>query len=271
MKLLKPLMLFIFPLSMMLGSFFVFLLVNKAVNNYKQNIASDYSIIVVSSKPILSNDKLLDIKISKIEHINRKQIIGDIQDTLSKASLTALNEKLPYFCKLYLESFPTNSELKDLKKDLMGVEYISNVEIFENEHTKVYSLLVLIKDIVTILFVIVLVSSFLMLLQQIRIWFFEHSERIGILQLLGASLLYSTKFILKLISISIVISIIIVFSLIYIILSNISLLVQQEIVSIMPKISDMGPESLAIVMLAIILPLASYTILLIKHRNNNNV
>jgi cell division transport system permease protein len=199
---------------MMLGSFFVFLLVNKVVNNYKEGVASDYSIIVVSSKPILSNDKLSGIKIAKIEHIDRKQIIGDIQDTLSKTSLRSLNEKLPYFCKLYLESFPTITELVELKKDLMNIEYIKNVEIFESEHTKVYSLLVLTKDIVTVLFAIVLISSFLMLLQQIRIWFFEHSQRISILQLLGASLLYSTQFILKIILISIAMSIAFVFSLI---------------------------------------------------------
>jgi hypothetical protein len=39
----------------------------------------------------------------------------------------------------------------------------------------------------------------------------------------------------------------------------------------MPTLTDMGLESLAIVILAIVLPLASYTALLVKHRNNDDV
>jgi cell division transport system permease protein len=135
----------------------------------------------------------------------------------------------------------------------------------------VYSLLVLTKDIATVLFIIVLISSFLMLLQQIRIWFFEHSERISILQLLGASLLYSTKFILKIILISIIVSLVLVFSLMSFLLSSISLFVQPELLSIIPSFSQMGIELIKISILAIALPIIAYTVLLIKHRNNNDI
>ena len=114
-----------------------------------------------------------------------------------------LNEQLPYFYQLYLTEFPTNDELQNIKNELKNSDSISGVEIFESEHTKLYSLLVLTKDIVTFLFIIVLASSFLMLLQQIRIWFFEYSEKISILQLLGASLVYSTKSIVSIILVSI--------------------------------------------------------------------
>ena len=271
MKLLKPISLFVLPLSMMLSSFFVYLLVYKVVDNYKSSVTSEYSIIVVSTKPILNGDKLSGINIAKIEHIDRNKIIGDVKDTLSETSLVTLQQKLPYFSKLYLESFPTITELQDLTSDLQKVPYIKNVEIFESEHTKVYSLLVLTKDIATVLFIIVLVSSFLMLLQQIRIWFFEHSERISILQLLGASLLYSTKFILKIIVISILLSIVLVFALTSFLLSSISLFVQPEILSIIPTFGEMGVELIKISILAIVLPVIAYTILLIKHRNSDNV
>jgi cell division transport system permease protein len=271
MKLLRSLLLFIFPLGMMLSSFFVFLLVNKVVDNYRQSVASDYSIIVVSTKPILNGDKLSGVKIGKIEHIDRNKIIGDVKDTLSDTSLKALNEKLPYFCKLYLKTFPTTNELNQLEKDLRKIKYIKNVEIFENEHTKVYSLLVLTKDIVTVLFFIVLVSSFLMLLQQIRLLFFEHSKRISILQLFGASLLYSTNFIQKIMILSILLSIGLVTLLMYIVLANISLVVQPEILPIIPTFVQMDTELIKIVILAIVLPTISYTALLLKHRNKNDV
>jgi cell division transport system permease protein len=271
MKHLKPLLAFVFPLIMMLSSFSIYLLVNKMVNNYKQNITSDYSIIVVSSKQINKVKDLPGIKIANIEQIDRNKIIGDIKNSLSKSSLSSLNKKLPYFIKLYLEEFPTTNELESLNNKLMKLDYVNNVEIFESEHTKVYSLLVLTKNIVTVLFIIVLVSSFLMLLQQIRIWFFEYSEEISILQLLGASLLYSTKFILKIIVTSIIISIIIVFGLMFLLIVNNSSIAQQEILSIMPTIYDMGFESVMIIVLALIIPIIAYGALIIKHRNSEDV
>jgi len=271
MKHLRSLLAFVFPLIMMLSSFSVYLLVNKLVDNYKDGVASDYSIIVVANKPIKSVHEIDSIKIQNMETIDRENIIGDVKDSLSESSIDSLTEKLPYFYKIFLDEFPTTDELKYVQEELNKLSFIKNVEIFESEHTKVYSLLILTKDIVTVLFIIVLVSAFLMLLQQIRIWFFEYSERINILQLLGASLLYSTKSILNIIFTSILISIVVVFGLMFFIITNVSLISQPEILSIMPTIQHMTLDSVKIIALAIVIPTIAFTALIIKHRMNNDV
>jgi len=109
-----------------------------------------------------------------------------------------------------------------------------------------------------------------MLLQQIRLWLFEYSEKITILQLLGASLSYSTKSLVKIILVSILISLFTIFSLMYLIIVNFSLF-QPELLTIMPTVQDMYFESILIVILSIAIPSIAFTALIIKHRLNNDV
>ncbi len=271
MKYLKSLIAFVFPLMMMLSSFSIYLLVNKLVDNYKDGVTKDYSIIVIANEPIVDMSTLSSINFQKIEKINRENIIDDVKDALSDLSFKMLNKQLPYFYQLYLNDFPTNDELQEIKSTLTELDAIREVEIFESDHTNLYSLLVLTKDIVTVLFTIVLASSFLMLLQQIRIWFFEYSEKISILQLLGASLVYSTKAIVSIILISILVSLVTVFGVMFLIIVNFSLVSQPELLSIMPNIQDMYFESIQIVVLAIVIPTIAFTALITKHRINNDV
>jgi len=84
-------------------------------------------------------------------------------------------------------------------------------------------------------------------------------------------LLYSTKFIQKIIILSIFLSIGLVSLLIYVVLGNISLVVQPEILPIIPTFTQMYPALIKIAILAIILPAISYAALLLKHRNKNDV
>jgi len=270
MKYLKSLLAFILPLIMVLSSFSIYLLVDKVVDNYKDDISKNYSIIVIANEPITDINKLSSISFQKIEKIDRENIIDDVKKGLSDVSLQMLNNHLPYFYQVYLEEFPTNNELEDIKKTLTKVEMIRDVEVFESEHTSLYSLFVLTKQITMVLFLIVLATSFVMLLQQIRLWLFEYSEKISILQLLGASLSYSTKSLVKIILVSILISLITIFSLMFLIITNFSVL-QPELLTIMPTVQDMYFESILIVILSISIPAIAFTALIIKHRLNNDV
>jgi len=270
MKYLKSLFSFILPLIMVLSSFSIYLLVDKIVDNYKDDISKNYSIIVIANESIMDINKLSSISFQKIEKIDRENIIDDVKEGLSDVSLQMLTNHLPYFYQVYLEEFPTNNELEDIKKTLTKLEMIRDVEVFESEHTNLYSLFILTKQITMVLFIIVLASSFVMLLQQIRLWLFEYSEKITILQLLGASLSYSTKSLVKIILVSILISLFTIFSLMYLIIVNFSLF-QPELLTIMPTVQDMYFESILIVILSIAIPSIAFTALIIKHRLNNDV
>ncbi len=271
MRLLKSLVSFAFPVIILLITFCVYLLVTKVVNNYKQNIVNDYAIVIISNTPTVSIDEVAGIGVKDIKVINRDKIINDIKDNLSKSSLELLNNKLPYFYKIYLQQFPTTSKLVDIRKELLSLSNIKKVEIFSNDHNKIYSLLILIQDIVSILFIVVLLSSFLIILKQVKIWFFEHSQRISIIQLHGGSLFYGSKPILNIMIISIIISVVVVVGFVFFIMKNISLMVQPEILPLMPKTYDLYFELFQIIVLAIIVPAITFFGLLIKYKIKNNV
>jgi len=267
MKLLKSFISFTFPLVIMLFIFSIYLLVDKVVDSYKKGIINDYSIVVITNTPFLNIEEVAGIKVKETEPLSRTKIIQGLKNNLSSSSMDLLNKKLPYFYKIYLEEFPTTLKLDQIRKELNTISNIRRVETFSTDHNKTYSLLILIQDIVFILFVVVFILSLLLLSKQIKIWFFEHNERISIIQLHGGSLFYSSKPILKTIVLSSIISSILVAFMLYAIVDNISFIVQPEILSIMPKIIHLELEILQIFLLSFVIPLITFFGLLVQYKS----
>jgi len=266
MKHLKSFVSFTAPMVIMLITFCIYLLINKVVVNYKQNITNDYSIIVVSNTPFSKINNIADIKIKNIKILERKDIIKDIKGKLSESSLKLLNEKLPYFYQIYLEEFPTTYKLDQIKEELSNISNVKRVETFSNNHNKIYSLLLLIQNIIMVLFILMLMLSFLLISKQIKIWFFEQSERISIIQFHGGSLLYSSKPIIKVMAFSTLFSIVFIGLISYITFININLLVKPEIVTLIPKLNDMQFDILKVILLAFIIPLITFFGLSVQHK-----
>jgi len=269
MKHLRSFFSFTAPLIIMLVTFCIYLIVNKVVHNYKDKITNDYSIIMVSNTPFSKIDEVSGIKIRDIKILKKDKIIEDIRNELSDSSLDLLNKKLPYFYQIYLEEFPTTLKLEEIRKELITISNVKRVETFTSDHNKVYSLLILIQDIIIILFVITLLLSILLISKQIKIWFFEQSERISIIQLHGGSLLYSSKPIIKIMVTSAVTSIIFVSILLFLTINNISLFVRPEILMLIPKITDLEFDILKIMLLAISIPMVTFLGLAIQHKVNS--
>ena len=267
MKLLKSFLSFTFPLIIMLFIFAIYLLVDKVVNSYKNSIANDYAIVVITNTPFIDIDSLAGIRVKDVEQLSRNKIIEGVKESLSGSSLDLLNKKLPYFYKIHLEEFPTTLKLEQIRDELKQMTNIKRVETFSTDHNQIYSLLVLIQNIVFILFIVVLVLSFLLLSKQIKIWFFEHNERITIIQLHGGSLLYSSKPIFKTILLSAVVSSVVVVSLLIMVVNNIGLFVQPEIIYIMPKVIHLELEIVQIIVLSFVIPFLTFFGLLIQYKS----
>ena len=267
MKPLKSFISFTFPLIVMLFIFSIYLLVDKVVHSYKDSIVNDYAIVVITNTPFISIDEIADIKVKNIEPLSRTKIIKGLKDNLSDSSLDLLSKKLPYFYKIFLEEFPTTVKLEQIRKELNTISNIRRIETFSNNHNKVYSLLILIQSIVFILFIAVMVLSILLLSKQIKIWFFEHNERISIILLHGGSLFYSAKPILRIIIFSSIVSSIIVIGLQYVIVNNLHIIVQPEILSLMPQLINLEFEIAQIIILSFLIPLITFFGLLIQHKS----
>lgn len=195
MKAIKNLLSFFIPLAVMLLSFVIYLLSNNLVANFKQNILNDYSILIVANTP-LEKDKYKDlagIDVGKIEVLQRDKIVENLKSSLSDNSLDMLKRKLPYFYNIYLEVFPTTDELIEIKKILESDKNIKKVEVFTKNHNQVFELFVLIENISAILFLLILVFAIIIISKQVKIWFYEHHEKIVIMKLHGASTIYSAS------------------------------------------------------------------------------
>lgn len=226
---------FIVPLTTMLLSLVVYISVSKIVQKYEKSINDDYSIIIVMSSPIIEDKikSLPSLDLKDIQYLKREKILEDLKDDLTDGSFKLLQNKLPYFYTLHLKQFPTTSKLQIIKKDLESLSGIKKVETFSQNHDEVYSLLLLIKSIVSILFVAIILFTFLIIINQVKIWFFEHSERLDIIKLHGGSIFYGAKPIIKLAFISSFISSVLVVVFVYFMKENLGKFFSIEIVSIL--------------------------------------
>ncbi|WP_072681881.1 cell division protein FtsX [Arcobacter sp. LA11] len=238
MKFLKNTFAFIVPLTAMLISFIIYIFSSNILENYKVKIADDYSIVIITNTPLIKEDisSLADIRVERIITLEKDNIITNIKSNLSKSSIDLLKRKLPHFYKIKLEVFPTTSELETIKNTLYQNKNIRKVEIFSKNHNSVYLLLLLLSQISFILFTIITIFAIIIISKQIRIWFYEHHEKITILKLHGASILYSSSTILKYAIFSSLISFMIVSGIFIYLVDNISVLLPNDLEDIV-KIS----------------------------------
>ena len=260
MRVFKTFFSFSLPLIVMLLSYSIYIGLDNAIDQYKKSIINDYSIVIVSKKALLKSDiQNLKVDIKSLLLMPNKKIIHTLKQKLSKRSVELLNRKLPLFYKLYLNQFPTTKELREIKRKLLTITRISKVEIFSKNHDQVYSILTMTKNIIDILFISIILFSLIILSQHIKIWFYEYNERISIMRLHGASLIYCTMPLIKTAIYSSIFSSIIVISLAYYILTS----------NIFPIPIEFNTDFLYIIGLSISISIGTVTIVLLRHRFND--
>ena len=228
---LKRFLSFSLPLIIMLFSFSIYVSISKMIQKYETTINNDYSIVIVTAAPITEDDikKLTSIDLKEMKVLSRENILKDLKNEVTEGSYTLLQVKLPYFYTLSLNEFPTTSKLERIKKELLSVEGMKSVETFSKDHDNVYSLFLFIKTVSMIMFIFMVIFTLFIIANQINIWFYEHYERLQIINLHGGSLLYGAKPIIKLALISGLFAGIAVLGVVFYIDQNFELIFDPEI------------------------------------------
>jgi len=164
-----------------------FIIVERSIASYKENLSTNYSVVVVSQKrlndiEILGINKLL----SKVESLSPNNVIARLNTGMSAKNIELLKLSLPKFYKLKLKSYPSPKEIDRLTKDLLNHKSIIKVENFLHNHDVVYKLLVLFKNVISVFAISIFIVTTLLILKELRIWQFKHSERMNIMGLFGA-------------------------------------------------------------------------------------
>jgi len=177
----------IIALLSILASIQIFIVTDRAITAYKENLANNYSVIVVSHKTIKKEDmlKINDIILDSNE-ISPDKVIKKLNSKMDAKDVNLIKLALPKFYKIHLKYYPSPDEVEILTKQLFENRSIYKVEDFSNIHDKTYKLLVLFKGVVSMFAVIILLVTILLIFKELKIWQFKHSERMNIMGLFGA-------------------------------------------------------------------------------------
>jgi len=267
---LKRFLSFILPLIIMLFSFAIYISISKMIEKYESTINNDYSIVVVTLAPITEAEikKATSINLKELKPLPREQILNDLKNEVTEGSYALLQVKLPYFYTLFLEEFPTSSKLQRIQKELQAIPSVKSVETFSKDHDNVYSLFLFIKTVSITMFVFMVIFTLFIISNQINLWFYEHSERLEIINLHGGSLLYGAKPIIKLALISGILAGLIVIGTMYYLQLNYQLFFSPEIAKLITQnaIEFTPLEVSGVVIFSLFVSFVTVFGVLIKHR-----
>jgi len=171
----------------------VFTIVDRSITSYKDKLASNYSVVIVSQLKI-QNEKIkaLDSIIADVSELNPDSVIKRLNTKMDKKNIELLKVTLPKFYKLKLTHFPNPQEIDKLTKVLLRNTSITKVESFSHNHDNTYKLLLLFKDVISVFAISIFIVTILLILKELRIWQFMHNERMSIMGLFGAPIWLSS-------------------------------------------------------------------------------
>lgn len=185
MNLLKRHLALIIPLLALLFSLESIMLVNRAVSKHENKLSLNYS-IVIASKEKLGIDKIQSF-IREAKELNEiSPNLVDYKDNLSKDNIALLQKELPFFYSLKLSTFPDEDRLNKISITLSKLNGVLNVQPFTKSHSQVYKLLLIIKSSIVVFASLIALLSYILMIKQVEIWKFEHSDRMEIMAFLGA-------------------------------------------------------------------------------------
>lgn len=202
MKSIKNHLGFILPLIALLFAVQFSSLGNEILKQYEELMSKDYNIVVVSNKELNLSQITASIKeIKSLNPINPDTIVSRLSNEISSKNLSLLKNALPNFYSIKLNEFASSVKLQNIRARLLNIDGVTQVETFLKTHDKIYKALMLSRYL-SLAFVYIIASiGVLLMLKQVKIWLYEHTERIEIMTLFGAgfwlksSILYKTAII----------------------------------------------------------------------------
>ncbi len=187
MKSLKNHLSLVIALLSILFSIQTFIIVDRSINAYKESLANNYSLVIVSQKRVDAKELLKKNSIIlDVVELSPDNVIKKLNSGITKKNIELLKLSLPKFYKLKLSHYPSPEEVNNLTKALLRNSSIVKVETFAKSHDTTYKLLLLFKTVITVFAFSVGVVTILLIAKELKIWQFKHHERMSIMALFGA-------------------------------------------------------------------------------------
>lgn len=268
MSLLRRHLALIIPLLALLFSFESIMLVNRAVNKHENKLSDSYS-IVIASKNALTLDKIQSFirEAKELKAIAPDYMMSELKKDLSRESLEAIQRELPFFYSLKLSSFPDEDRLAKINTTLSKLNGVTKVESFTKSHSQVYKLLLIIKGSIIVFASLIAILSYILMVKQIEIWKFEHSDRMEIMAFLGAPAWMRNGILFRLAFIdSIISAIAIIVGMAYLINYH----KMQEVLTTLEVTNDifrMGSDFIILLFTSVLVSIVSVVFVIIKQKD----
>ena len=257
----------VIALLSILFSLQVFTIVERSIAAYKEDLAKNYSLVIVSQKrlddkEIIESNKLL----AEINEIAPDGVIKKLNSGFSEKNVELLKLTLPKFYKLKLHAYPTPQELEKLTKNLLKNSSIIKVETFSRAHDTTYKMLLLFKTVISVFAFTVFVVTILLIFKELRIWQFKHNERMSIMGLFGAPIWLRSAVLFRLALVDALIAATLSFILFSIIASSDWIAEQFSDIGISVTIFDTFYDSFIMLGVAVVLSTLLATFIVLGHK-----
>ena len=189
---------FILPLMAILLGVEFYLVFDRTTDSYEQGLKDGYSMLVVSKQPMSLEDfQSLNKHISSSEKVEREVIVAEIAKGISEQNREKILQALPYFYNLHLDEYIHTSGLSQIKSDLESNAAIKKVETFGSSYSSNYRLFSFIKLTLKIFIGFMAAVSLFLIIKQMEIWKYAHTERMQIMEIFGAPLMLRSGVLFK--------------------------------------------------------------------------
>ncbi len=210
MKFVKNHLSIIFPMVAILLGLEFFIVFDRTTKNYEESLRNSYAMLVVSKEEMSIDDfKAWDNHVFKVSEIEKSKIVNRVTSAFNKSSdksSDTLQDKMPNFYSIKLNSYLNKRELEEVKNNFLKSRKITRVETFDTLHQSNYGLFSFIKfSFSTFIVFMTIIGSFL-IIKQMEVWNYMHSQRMKVMNIFGASLFLRSKVLINMALIDAIIS-----------------------------------------------------------------
>ncbi len=267
MKSLKKHLSLIIALMTILFTVQIFMIVDRSITAYEANLKNDYSIIVVAKSSIkesviLSMDKMIE----RSEELSPDTVLKRLEGEMKSKNIELLKLSLPKFYRIHLKQFPTPKQIKRISENLLKTPLITRVEDFAQNHDTVYRLLLLFKKVAQLFGLAILAVTSLLIMKELRIWQFQHRERMSIMALFGAPVWLRSAVLFRLAIVDALIASVIVIGSFFTIVKNGWLQVELQLIGITIDVFRPLNDSMLLAGVAFSLSILLATMIVMGHK-----
>jgi len=184
----------IFPMMAILLGLEFFIVFDRTTKDYEDSLKDSYAMLVVSKEEMSIDDFMTwDSHVYKVREIPKSKIIERVGTAFKSGSESNIEKKMPNFYSIKLNSYLNNKELQSVKNNFMKSPKVTRVESFETLHHSNYGLFSFIKHSFRTFILFMTIIGFFLIIKQMEVWNFMHSDRMKVMDIFGASLFLRSK------------------------------------------------------------------------------